>query len=60
MKRLLCKLAYWILCKFEPLDVWQTKVKTKHGIYGVTEIEQNHDFSKLTIKYEIEKISLST
>ena len=59
MKRALCKLAHWILYKFEPIDVWQTKIRTKYGIYGVAEIEQNHDFSKMTIKYEIEKISLS-
>ena len=59
MKIALCKLAHWILYKFEPIDVWQTKIRTKHGIYGVTEIEQNGDFSKMTIKYEIEKISLS-
>lgn len=56
MSKLLCKLAHWILYKFEPIDVWSTKVMTKHGIYGVVEIEQNHDFSKMTIKYEIEKI----
>ncbi len=59
MKKLLCKLAHWILYKFEPIDVWQTKIRTKHGIYGVAGIEQNHDFSEMTIKYEIEKISLS-
>ena len=59
MKTALCKLAHWILYKFEPIDVWQTKIRTKYGIYGVAEIEQNHDFSKMTIKYEIEKISLS-
>jgi hypothetical protein len=58
LKRLLCNFAHWILDKCEPIDVWQTKIKTKYGIYGVTEIEQNHDFSKMTIKYEIEKISL--
>ena len=56
-KKLLCKLAHWILDKFEPIDVWSTKIRTKRGIYGVTEIEENGDFSKMTIKYEIEKIS---
>jgi hypothetical protein len=55
----LCKLAHWILYKFEPIDVWQTKIRTEHGIYGIEEIEQNGDFSKMTIKYKIEKISFS-
>ena len=59
MKKLLCKFAHWILYKFEPIDVWQTKIRTKHGIYGIEEIEQNGDFSKMTIKYKIEKISFS-
>jgi hypothetical protein len=59
VNKLLCKFAHWILYKFEPIDVWQTKIRTKYGIYGVAEIEQNGDFSKMTIKYEIEKISLS-
>jgi hypothetical protein len=59
VKKLLCKFAHWILYKFEPIDVWSTKIRTKHGTYGVAEIEHNGDFSKMTIKYKIEKISFS-
>ena len=29
VKKLLCKFAHWILYKFEPIDVWQTKIRTK-------------------------------
>ena len=59
MKKLLCKLAHWILYHFEPIDLFSTKIYLKGGVYKVVEVELNHDFSEVTIKAELEKISLS-
>lgn len=55
MKKLLCKLAHWILDNFEPIDVFNTKIRLKSGTYKVVEVVQNYDFSEITIKAEREK-----
>ena len=59
MKKLLCKLAHWILDNFEPIDVFAMKIRLNGGTYKVVEVIQNHDFSELTIKAEQETISFS-
>lgn len=58
MKKLLCKFAHWILDKFEPIDVFNTRIKTKRGTYKVYEVTQNHDFTKLTLEAELETLNL--
>ena len=59
MKKALCKFAHWILYHFEPIDVFAMEIRLKGGTYKVTEVIQNHDFSKVTIKAERETISFS-
>ena len=59
MKKLLCKLAHWILYKYEPIDVFAMKIRLNSGTYKVVEVTQNHDFSEIIIKAEQETISLS-
>jgi hypothetical protein len=59
MKNLLCKLAHWILDNFEPIDVFNAKIRLNGGTYKVVEVTQNHDFSEVTIKAEQETISFS-
>ena len=61
MKKLLCKFAYWILCKYDPKKL-KPKVEigmelaTNGGIYRVSEVMFNEGFSKMTLKAEIIKI----
>ena len=50
MTELLCKFAYWILDKFEPTDLWETRIRTKTGTYKVYSVTQNNDFSKITLE----------
>lgn len=59
MRKLLCKLAHWILDKFEPIDVLNTRIKTKNGTYKVYAVTQNHGFTKLTLEAELETLNLS-
>ncbi len=59
MKKLLCRIAHWILYKYEPIDIMGMKIQTKVGTYKVYEIIQNHDFSEMTLKTKRETISLS-
>lgn len=54
MRKLLCKLAHWILDKFEPIDVFNTKIKTKRGTYKVYAVTENYDFTRLTLEAELE------
>ena len=54
MKKVLCNFAYWILCHFEPIDVFAMKIPLKDGTYKVTEVIQNHDFSKVALIAERE------
>jgi hypothetical protein len=54
VKIALCKLAHWILDKFEPIDVLNTRIKTKRGTYKVVAVNQNHDFTKMTLEAELE------
>lgn len=59
MKKLLCKFAHWILDKFEPIDVFNTRIKTQRGTYKVYAVTQSHDFTKLTLEAELEKLNLA-
>ena len=38
MKKLLCRIAHWILYKYEPIDIMGMKIQTKVGTYKVYEI----------------------
>jgi hypothetical protein len=58
MRKLLCKLAHWILDKFEPIDVLNTRIKTKRGTYKVCAVTENYDFTKLTLEAELETLNL--
>ena len=39
MKKLLCKFAHWILDKCEPIDIWNTTIKTQMGTYKIASVE---------------------
>jgi hypothetical protein len=58
MKKLLCKFAHWILDKFEPIDVFNTRIKTKRGTYKVYAVTENYDSTKLTLEAELETLNL--
>ena len=59
MKKILCKFAHWILCKYEPINILAMEIRTKGGTYEVYEVVQNHDFSEMTLKAKLKTISFS-
>ena len=59
MKKLLCKIAHWILEKYEPIDIMNMKTRTNIGTYKVYEVIQSHDFSEMTLKAELKTLSFS-
>ena len=50
MKKLLCKIARWVLYHCEPIDIFATKIHLNGGEYEITEVIQNHNFTEVTIK----------